>query len=371
MSITCDFLIIGGGIAGSSAGYYFADLGKTVVLEAEDQPGYHSTGRSAAIYRETHGTKTICGLSRASHSFFLNPPSDLTDVPILSDRGILFTGGTDQEAAIQEIEHIVDQGGTVERCDYERARELVPFLTPAYAQNNLYEPAAKEMDVAALHQVWLRGLKKKGGTLAVKERAEAIIYKDGVWHVTTNKNTYEAGLFVNAAGAWGDEVAEMAGVKPLGIIPKRRTIITADLPSEYHGRIYPMVISLDDTLYFKNEHGTILISPMDETPMPPCDVQPDDMDIATAAWLFEERTGIKVTKINNRWAGLRVFTPWGDPVAARAPENDQFIWLAGQGGYGIKTCDAMARSAVSIYQSGDLPADVRDAGLTASDVSIK
>lgn len=368
--ITCDFLIIGAGIAGSSAGYHFADLGKTIILEREDVPGYHSTGRSAAIFRETHGSKTICALSRASFDFFNAPPSDLTDVPILSDRGILFTGGDDEDRAIEEIEHIVGQGGTVERCGADKAQELVPFLKPEFAQNNLYEPSAKEIDVAALHQIWLRGFKKKGGELITKAEVFDVQFGDGVWRVKAGGERYQAKTLINAAGGWADELAKLAGVKPVGLVPKRRTIITVDLPAEYHGHLYPMVISLDDSFYFKTEHGTALASPMDETPISPCDVQPEDIDIATAAYLFEQRTGIPVQNIKNRWAGLRVFTPKGEPVVCRAPDNENFIWLAGQGGYGIKTCDAMARSAVSMFERNDLPEDVKAQGLCASDVSI-
>lgn len=369
--ITCDFLIIGAGIAGSSAGYHFAGLGKTIILEREDVPGYHSTGRSAAIYRETHGSKTICSLSRASFAFFNNPPADLADVPILSDRGILFTGGDDEERAITEIEHIVGQGGTVERCGADKARELVPFLKPEFAQNNLYEPSAKEIDVAALHQIWLRGFKKKGGTLITKAEVYELSFDKGVWTVKAGDEIYQAKTLINAAGGWGDELAKLAGIKPVGLVPKRRTIITADLPPEYHGALYPMVISLDDSFYFKTEHGTALVSPMDETPIAPCDVQPEDIDIATAAYLFEQRTGISVAQIKNRWAGLRVFTPSGEPVVCRAPENENFIWIVGQGGYGIKTCDAMARCAVSMFEKNDLPEDVKSQGLSAADVSIQ
>ena len=368
MSVKCDFLVIGGGIAGSSAGYYFADLGKTIVLEREDVPGYHSTGRSVAIYRETHGTKTVAALSRGSYNFFKNPPSKYTDHSLISPRGVLFTGREDAQPEIDAILEIAGDHTTSVVLDYKGACELVPFLQPEFAQLNLYEPDAGEIDVAELHRVWQRGLKDKGGSLITKAEVHEVSKKGDVWHVRAGKEMYEARTLINAAGAWADELATMAGLKPVGLVPKRRTVITVDLPKEYHGHIYPMTIALDDSFYFKSEHGTALVSPMDETPMPPSDVQPDDIDIATAAWLFEQHTGIEVKNIKTRWAGLRVFTPWYDPVAAKDPDDDSFIWLVGQGGYGIKTCDAMARSAVSIYQNNELPDDLKADGLKPEEI---
>jgi D-arginine dehydrogenase len=365
MATIVEFLIIGGGIAGASAAYYFAPHGKTVMLEMESQPGYHSTGRSAAIFSEYHGPELICQLARASHDLYKNPPEEFADTPILSDRGMLFVGThEDTEKSREMLEASLGRAATLQSLAAAEALKLVPFLNPDHAVVAISYPGAQEMDVAALHNGYLRGLKSRGARLLTNAAAIQISRQANTWLVSTAREVFEAGTIINAAGAWADQVAGLAGLQMLGLVPKRRTVMTVDLPSDYANQLYPMVISLDQKFYFKTETGSLMASPMDTTPVAAQDVQPEEIDIAGAAWLLQERTSLKVHRIKRSWAGLRSFLPDDAPVVARDPQAENFIWLAGQGGYGIKTCDAMGRCAVSIALTGDLPPDIKRLGIT-------
>jgi D-arginine dehydrogenase len=285
-------------------------------------------------------------------------------VPLLTERGLLFLG-TEHET--RQADDILAQGkerpAELRKINSAEALALVPFLKPAFAQIGVHYPDAKEIDVAALHQGWIRGLKKRGGEFLMKQPVTGIERRSGTWIVTTKSDSFETGMLVNAAGGWADAVAILAGLKPLGLIPKRRTIITIDTPPAIHSGHYPMVIYLDEKFYFKTEAGGLIASPMDAAPVAPHDVQPEELDIATAAWLLEERTTLPVPRIKSSWAGLRSFLPDEAPVAGRDPAADNFIWLAGQGGFGIKTCDALARCAVELALNGDIPADVKAQGI--------
>lgn len=365
MSTKSDFLVIGAGIAGASAGYYLSCHGKTVVLEKETQPGYHSTGRSAALFSEHHGPKIICRLARCSHPFLDNPPDGFTNTPLLTDRGVLFVGKSHEHEKARELLSGDDAiAPPLQAVNTAQTLSLVPFLHKAHAEIGVFYPAAKEIDVAALHQGFLRGIKSNGGEVSTDSNVIAVTRLGNAWRVKTQKDVFETGMIINAAGAWADEIAAMAGLEKIGLVPKRRTIITVGLPAAHQNKHYPMVISLDQKFYFKTETGSLLASPMDTTPVPPQDAQPEEIDIATAAFLLEERTTLKADKINNSWAGLRTFLPDDAPAVGKDPGAENFIWLAGQGGYGIKTSEAAARCAVSLSLTNDLPQDVKAMGIT-------
>ncbi len=372
MATKVDFLVIGGGIAGAAAAYYFAPHGKTVVLEMESQPGYHSTGRSAAIFSEYHGPKLVCQLARASHAFYEQPPDGFTDTPILSERGMLFVGSQSEAAKGRDmLTAAASRPAQLQSLTASDALALLPFLQPEHAAVAVSYPGAQEMDVAALHQGYLRGLKRRAATLVCNAPVRQISRQGRCWRVHTAQAVYEAAIVVNAAGAWADPVAAMAGLQPLGLVPKRRTVISVALPAAYQNRRYPMLISLDQKFYCKTEGASLLASPMDTTRLAPQDVRPEEEDIARAAWLLEQRTTLRVQRIINCWAGLRTFLPDDAPVVARDPQADNFIWLAGQGGYGIKTSDALGRCAVAMALTGDLPAQIKDAGITANSLDAR
>ncbi len=359
-----DFVVIGAGMSGASAAYFLSDHGQTVLLEKEDVPGYHATGRSAAIFSEHHGPDIVCKLAKASYEFLENPPENFSETPLLTPRGFLFTGTIEEKSVAENmcIPYFKGQAA-VREISTSCAKELMPFVKNEFLQTPAYYEDAKEIDVAALHNGFLKGAKKKGCLVLTGQIIDKIEKSEGGWLLETKEETFFCHKIINAAGAWADEVATLAGMPQLGITPKRRTVISVDLPSEYHGKIYPMVVFHDQKLYFKNENAQVLISPMDMTPSPPVDTVPEEYDIAVASYLFEERTGIKVEKINNSWAGLRSFFEDGAPIIENY-NNSGFIWLAGQGGYGIKIAQSMARIATSVATDTDMPKDILDLGIS-------
>ena len=364
-----DFLIVGAGIAGSSAGYFLAERGRVLLLEREDAPGYHSTGRSAALYTENYGNAAIRALTIASGPFLRNPPQGFAEHPLLTPRGaMVIARAEDRERFDAELAQARRFAPAVRNLSSDEAIALCPALRRDWLGLALIEPDAMDMDVHAIHQGYLRGLRARGGEVVSGAEVQAIEQKAGSWSVATPRGRYEAPILINAAGAWADEVAALAGAKRIGLVPKRRTAFTIDPPRGVDTRHWPMVIDVRETLYFKPESGKLLVSPADETPIAPCDVQPEELDIAEAAARLEERAHIEVTRVIRKWAGLRSFVSDKTLVAGHATEAPGFVWLAGQGGYGIMTSPAMGRVAAALATGDDIPADILDQGLKPSDL---
>lgn len=367
---TCDFLVIGGGMAGISAGYELALLGRTTVLEREPWPAYHSTGRSAAHFTETYGNAAIRRLVRAGRRFLETPPEGFTEHPLLIPRGLILIAPPGREGALErafaEARRLTP---SVRLLSVDEAIAHVPVLRRQQLAAALQEPESRDMDVHALHQGFLRGMKARGGALVGGAEVRGITRANGAWSVETSAGTFHAGVLINAAGAWADIVAEMAGAAPLGLVPKRRTVLILDPPEGLDVSSWPLVVDVDERLYFKPDAGRLLVSPADATPCPPCDAQPEEIDIATGAARLEERTTLTVTRIANKWAGLRTFAADGSPVMGMDEHVDGFFWLAGQGGYGIKTSPALARCTAALLAGKDLPEDILALGLTRDDLA--
>lgn len=365
----CDVLIIGAGIAGASAAYELAAKAGVIVLEGENQPGYHTTGRSAAIYTQNYGNRAIRALTRAGHSFFLRPPQGFSEHPILSQRGAMFVAREDQlddlDQAFAEAHALVP---TIRRIDAAEALEINPVLNPELVGGAMFEPNASDIDVHALHRGFLKGLRDHGGRVVTDARVSAITRKGKLWHVESPAGSFSAPIIVNAAGAWCDQIAELAGVRPVGLVPKRRTVFTFEPPAELDISSWPLTIDMDETFYFKPDAGKILASPADETPSPPCDAQPEELDIAIAIDRLQTVTTLQVRAIDNKWAGLRSFVADKSPVIGMDDQAEGFFWLAGQGGYGIQTSPASGRVTASLILSGTLPEDLIEAGLEQSDL---
>lgn len=370
-----DVLVIGGGMAGASAAYELAATRKVVVLEREAQPGYHTTGRSAALYTQTYGPPPVRALTVASWDFYTHPPAGFTDTPLLTPRGVLLVGRSDQEA---DLEQALEEGRrftpTLRRLDGPAAVEHAPVLRADYVAGAVDEPDAMDIDVHALLHGYLRGLKARGGRLVTGAEVTGLTRTGGLWQAETTAGTFAAPVLINAAGAWCDVVARMAGVTPIGLVPKRRTAVlvdpVTDSPAVSQGvNGWPMVIDVTDTFYAKPDAGRVMLSPADETPMEPCDVQPDELDIAIAVDRVEKATRLTVRRVAHAWAGLRSFVADKVPVAGFDPQAEGFFWLAGQGGYGIQTAPAMGRSVASLVTAGTLPADVAALGVTPQDLS--
>lgn len=364
---SADVLIIGGGIAGASLAYELATTRHVIVLEGERQAGYHTTGRSAALYSEIYGNAVIRKLSSGGRAFFESPPKGFADHPLLQPRGTLFFAREDQLALLDaEMAELEAEGLLAERVSAEEAVRLVPVLRPDQVAGALFESASQDVDVDALHRGFLRGLAARGGSLRTDASVRALSRKDGVWIAETDAGTYSAPVLVNAAGAWADEIAELAGAKPCGLVPKRRTAFTFDGPEGKEFRGWPAAGDIGESFYFKPDAGRLLGSPADETPSPPCDAQPEELDVAMGVDRIERATTLKIPKLASKWAGLRSFVADKSPVAGFDPDVDGFFWLAGQGGYGIQTSPAMARLAAGLIAEDDIPADLRARGLTRS-----
>jgi D-arginine dehydrogenase len=223
-----------------------------------------------------------------------------------------------------------------------------------------------DLDVAAVHQGYLKGFRARGGALVTDAGVTAIAADTAPWQVETTAGRFEAAVLVDAAGAWADELAAMAGIAPLGLVPRRRTMIVMETATSTDAA-WPAVFDVDEQFFFKSESGHLQGSPADQTPMAPCDVQPDELDIATAVDRIERATTLEVRRVRHKWAGLRTFAADRTPVVGT--DGPGFFWFAGQGGYGIQTAPAMARAAASLLVEGVLPDDLLDLGLRPQDLT--
>lgn len=363
-----DVAVIGAGIAGAAAAHEIAAHRRVVLLEREDQPGYHTTGRSAALYTENYGNAQIRALTRGSRPLFEHPPEAFGPHPLLGPRGTLFIGRADQRAAIDAL-MAETLGGSLAEVSPSEAQRHCPILNLDYVDRALFEAEAMDMDVHAIHQGFLRGFKARGGTLMTDAEVTALERQGRVWRLQSRAGAIEAAQIVNAAGAWADEIAVKAGLAPLGLVPKRRTAFTFDPPPGLDPSPWAMAIDIDEQFYFKSEAGRILGSPADETPSPPCDAQPEEIDIALAADRIEQATTLKITRIARKWAGLRSFFADKTPVVGLAAAVPGFCWLAGQGGYGIMTSPAMGRVAAALVADQGIPDDLRALGVDAAALS--
>ena len=343
---TPDILIIGGGIAGLSAAAALSKHARVTVLEAEEQIGFHSSGRSATMLHYALGDRLVRALTLASRPFFDNPPDEFGSLG--RRMPVLIHAREDEREALDTLEAELSLFAELERLDSSGVHRLCPLLN----DDALYGIADRNgirLDPHALLQGNLRQARSRGGAVHTGQRVASIERSGGIWIVRSEKGeTFSAPILVNAAGSWADQVAEFGGVQALRLAPKRRTIITFDAPPGTELDGLPFAKTVGDELYFAPESGRLFASPMDEVLSEPCDAQPDEFEIALAAHRMEERTTVKVDRIHGRWAGLRTFTPDRHPAAGFAPDAEGFLWLAGQGGFGLQTSPAMAAITASL-----------------------
>jgi D-arginine dehydrogenase len=367
---TTDVLIIGGGIAGAGAAYEIAAFASVTVLEREPQCGYHSTGRSAASFTENYGNAVVRRLAIASRPFLEAPEPRFCEHPLLSPRGLITIARADQ-LDLLEAQRVMASAlvPNIVSIGVAEALARVPILRPDAVAGAIIEPDSRELDVNGLHRGYLRGAKARGATTLVESGVESIERRGTEWIVRTRNGVFAAAVIVNAAGAWADAVAVMAGVPPLGLVPKRRTAFNIPAPPGMDIRRWPMVDDVGGEFYFKPDAGQLLVSPADATPTAPGDAQPEDLDVATGVERFERATTYNVTRVSRAWAGLRTYASDSSPVVGKDPAVDGFVWLAGQGGYGIKTSPALSRACAAMIQDRPLPDDLTRLGLTAADLS--
>lgn len=365
-----DFIIVGAGMAGASAAYHLAPHGRVLLLEREDQPGYHSTGRSAALFTECYGNAGIRALTVGSRSFYQSPPDGFASVPLVRRRGCLIIARTDQleslEAHFENSRRFV---GNLRRLDAKAVRATVPVLNDGYAIQGVLEPDAADIDVAALLQGFLKGARQHGAHLVNDAAIGALARRNDRWEVELGADRFSAPVVINASGAWADEVAALAGVARLGLVPKRRTAVTFDVTDPRAIENFPAVIDVDEEFYFKPDAGRILASPADETPSPPCDAQPEPIDVATVMDRIGRATTYAPRRLAAKWAGLRTFAPDKMIVAGFDSQADGFFWLAGHGGYGIQTAPAMGRVVAALARGKAMPVELEEGGITARDLS--
>lgn len=353
---TTDVLIIGAGMAGASVAYFLAPHARVMLLEREPQPGYHATGRSAALYSETYGNATVRAITTASRPFYFQPPAGFSPYPLVTPRGALIVGAAaDRDALRQTLETMRALVPNIAWWTQGQILQRVPVLQPEAAVCGVYEPDAMDMDVHGIHQGFLRGAKAAGARLVCDAGVRQIRHDGRAWCVETAAGSFSAPLLVNAAGAWCDEVAQLAGVKPVGLVPMRRTAFTCELPASVQSQDWPLVIDAAETFYFKPEAGLLLVSPANADPVPAQDVQPEELDVAMAVDRLEMATTLQVRQVRRKWAGLRSFVADKTPVVGFAPDAPGFFWLAGQGGYGIQTAPAMGELAAALLRGLPVP----------------
>jgi D-arginine dehydrogenase len=360
---TFDIIVIGGGLAGASAAAELAVSHKVLLLEAESQPGYHSTGRSAALFSETYGAPVVRSLSQASRPLFFNPPAQFAAAPLVGPRGVMYIASDRQMQSLRDFESADYVGPRVKRIEREQALQICPILRPECVAGALYETGACDIDVHGLHQAYLRMLRARGGVTVMSSRVTRLEYA-GEWAAFTDNACYHATVVVNAAGAWADEIASLAGVAGIALRPCRRTALLVNAPAGVQIGSWPLVLDIKEQFYFKPDAGLLLLSPADETPVAPGDVQPDEWDIAVAIDRVCSVTTLDVRHVKHKWAGLRNFVADRTPVVGFDADVPGFFWLAAQGGYGVQTAPAMARLAASLVRGDGLPQDLAECGVT-------
>jgi D-arginine dehydrogenase len=362
-----DVIVIGAGIAGASIAAEIAAGSRVLLLERERQPGYHTTGRSAALFTETYGNEVKRALSHASRAFLQQPPAGFAATPLLAPRGTLLVATDLQVPKLrQTADDCAGLVGNLAWLTEDEVRARVGCFAPGHVAAGLLEPDAMDIDVDALHRGYLRLFAARGGTLVNNAEVRALEWAGGAWRASTSAGEFRAARVVNAAGAWADEIGKLAGAKPIGLVPMRRTAITFDPPSGVDIGHWPAVFDIDEQWYFKPDAGRILASPADETPSAPCDAQPDEYDIAVVVDRLSRATTLQVPRIVARWAGLRSFVDDRLLVVGFDPRVPHFFWLAGQGGHGIQTAPAVSRMAAALFDGEPVPADIADLGVHAA-----
>ncbi|HEX2782403.1 MAG TPA: FAD-binding oxidoreductase [Ilumatobacteraceae bacterium] len=359
-----DVLVIGGGIAGVSIGYELAADRSVGLLEMEATLAFHTTGRSVATFLESYGGRTIRLLTTASRAFMEDPPDGFAR-PLLKPLPLVWV------APHGDLEDMRLMHGAVTEfvpdmriLSGDEVVELTKVIRSDWVAGGLLERGASEIDVAALHGGYAARLRARGGDIHTSCGVTAMKRVDDLWYVTDRAgNSHVAPVVVNAAGSWCDIVADLAGARPVGIHPLRRTVFTIGAPTDVDPLSIPLVADVAGTFYFKPEGPQILCSPADEVPSAPCDARPDELDIAKAIDVINAATTLDIRHVRSSWAGLRNFVADRSPVAGFDDEVEGFFWFVGQGGYGIQISPALAQAGASLVRSGLLSDSLTARGL--------
>ena len=350
-----DIAVIGAGMAGSTVAASLSTEKRVALIETEDVVGYHTTGRSAAIWVQNYGPPDVRELTRRSRAFYENPPPGFSDVPLIRRRPVLLVATSEQ---LPDLEDALRNGQGLRRLSVQEAQDIVPAFRLGYLGGAALEEDAFDMDVAAIQQGFLRILRANGGALALRSQAGRIARQHDGWLVETiGGDAYIASVVVNAAGAWGDAVAGIAGAAPIGLQPCRRTAAIID-PSPFDVSGWPMIIDVNEGWYARPEARTrLMVSPADATPTHAHDVRPEEIDVAIGIERMQQAMDIPVRRVEHSWAGLRTFTPDGSLAFGWDPLIEGFFWCVGQGGYGIQTAPAAGRFVADLVLGRQSPDD--------------
>jgi D-arginine dehydrogenase len=357
-----DIAIIGGGIAGLSLAYFLSGQRSVVVLEQESALGYHSTGRSAAEFVLRYNSSEVCKLAAISRQFFDLSPEGFTDIPLLHPRGGITIANAKKAERLHAQFEAERRYAPLMPLTAEEAIARVPFLDPAYVEAAYFDPEFWDIEVESLLQGYVKGARRAGTEIITGAGVTDSRDDGGLWQIETRNGPVIARTIVNASGGWADSIATLAGVRPLGIVPHRRTAVLLDLPG-IDPSAMPEVAELDEEFYFKPDAFRLLVSPADETPCEPGDVQPEEIDVAWAVHHFETASTIKVNRVAKSWAGMRSFTRDRLPAIGFDPGHPRFFWLAGQGGYGILSSPALGALAAAMLTETEIPEGYREQGL--------
>ncbi|HXV36047.1 MAG TPA: FAD-dependent oxidoreductase, partial [Myxococcota bacterium] len=361
-----DFAVIGAGIAGASAAFELQSRGRTILLEREALPGQHTTGRSAAFSAESYGNRVVALLTRAARATFEQPPSGFARHPLARRCPILWVARAEQAQRLHaRAQRAIAAGAQLEPIDAAAARALFPALRAEPVASAFVEARALHLDVSGLLDSYLAGFRARGGDLAKRAEVCELRQIGGGWELRLRGDVaLRARVVVDAAGAWADEIASLAGARRIGLAVLQRTAFTFEPPAGADIASWACLIDADEAFYVKPEGARLLGSPCDETPVAPCDPSPQEIDVARAVERIERATMLEIRRIPSRWAGLRSFVADRAPVIGMDPALPGFCWLAAQGGFGVMTAPACARAAAALIVDGELPADLAALGLT-------
>jgi D-arginine dehydrogenase len=366
MRSSFDVLVVGGGIAGVSIGYELASFHSVCLLEMEPTLAFHTTGRSVATFLESYGGRTIRILTTASRPFMEEPPEGF-DRPLLTPLPLVWAARNGEVDALNHMYDAVREFvPSIEKLTATDVVESTNVMRADWVAAGLREPGASEIDVAAVHSGYVRGLKARGGAVHTSAGVASIERVGDRWLVTdATGSTYDAGIIVNAAGSWCDQIATLAGVAPIGIAPMRRTVFMVSPPTGIDAHDVPLTADANGSFYIKPEGVQILCSPADEVPSEPCDAKPEEIDIARAIDVINEATTLDIRSVRSSWAGLRNFVADRSPVVGFDDVVDGFFWFVGQGGYGIQIAPSLAQAGASLIRFGALPKSLIERGLDA------
>ncbi len=366
-----DVAIIGCGIVGASIAHSLAAHCRVLLLEAEASPGYHSTGRSAALYAPSYGPPSIRALTRASREFFEAAPDEIFSNPILAPRGALFVGTSEQQDEVAQLHaQLTSERLDAKLLDAAASREIVPVLREEAVATAVHDSQAFEIDVDLLLQGLIKSARSAGAEIRKSAKVVGLARLDNAWTITLeNRDSIDVPIVVNAAGAWADQVAVLAGVAPIGIEPRRRSAFLFDPPDDVSCKDWPAVVAIDESWYFKPDAGLLLGSPANADLVPPHDVVAEDIDVATGVYRIEEATTLTISRPKSTWAGLRSFVADGEPVCGFDDQLPAFFWAAAVGGYGIQSAPAFGRLCASLILGEEIPEDLASEGLDLAALS--